>query len=863
MTGMLLKKRISVLFFLLLIFAGLLAQTSRFEKTFRKSDGTLLTGATIYIVNQATSDSLLLTEHPTRTGTYYRDNVPYGHYKVYVNGALITKDYYFAAIRERDFIEAVDPDANNQIDTQGIEDGAVTTAKVQDSTLLKRDLSQTLIDYINASGGGTITNYPDGVTIKQNVGNELYADTTLLAKKSDIDKMMAADTTALKNIIANDGDFVYLKQLSPTNPNGGGWFVLVDSTYPEGVIAFDAPTAGKQWVRSEVIKNKYYRYGSWGNLISLYESLPDSGGIIFLPPGRYDVLDGLNFKKKIPVSIIGDDRWRKYISVNDVSNNEYPKSLAPVIYSSKGAKYLFDFNDGVYKNGYGFVFKNLAFEVASAKTENVINIRSVTMGEIKGNIFWGADSVDTDSTYAIRLYADTTVGGDASWWRIKENIVVNMNFIKIGRDDKKYGHNQNIIADNICFNSTRDSVNSAPAIWILGGNRNVIENNNIEGYNKGIYLDNTSQSWITGNAGENTRKFIIMVSGVGNYINNFGISSPTAASGDTLLIIKGSPISNFIILPSVSSNSPKVYSMDDFIKIADQSAFTRGNNILQASGIVQPTRSYMPFLLSMEPFYGYANHSSIEYKDVLEGKLPDSLEYYNGSAWIDWSSSEDFREVTLNTSDYVTIDSTHKKIRVWYSVDGLPYIFVLMYGGSSMSKDVGVTLEFLDNSNSLIKSFSDSSVVQYSDGGFMMQAGEYNSNIKKVRITLNFEFTDNVSYLRIVRIKLLTWNYLNSQYKPKIISGDSIPQSYATGNYGTIYIDRTLKSGFPVWISKLDNSKNGWIPLQIIDSGNTLPTPSSNIAGKQFLKLGGSGVADSLFICKKNAAGTYNWEFIK
>ena len=201
-------KKIILIF---LFFNLLFAQTSRFEKTFRTSSGELLIGASIDIINQNTSEEYTLTEDAIKAGVYYHENVPYGHYKIYVNGVLRQQNYYFAAIRERTFIEAVDPDANNQIDTQGIENNAITTAKIEDnaittakiiddaitgnkiannaiieslildSTILKRDLSKILIDYIDASGGGTITNYPDGVTIQENVGDELYVDTSVIA----------------------------------------------------------------------------------------------------------------------------------------------------------------------------------------------------------------------------------------------------------------------------------------------------------------------------------------------------------------------------------------------------------------------------------------------------------------------------------------------------------------------------------------------------------------------------------------------------------------------------------------------------------------------------------------------------------
>ncbi|OGB61470.1 MAG: hypothetical protein A2Y94_13910 [Caldithrix sp. RBG_13_44_9] len=154
--------------FVFLLISSLFAQTSRFEKTFRTSADVLLTGATIYIVNQTTGDSLQLTEHATRSGTYYRNSVAYGHYKIYVNGALQIQNYYFAAVRERNVLEQIDPDGNNMIDTQGLEDSLVTKAK----------LSTAVHQWVETSGGGTIYNNPDDITIIAN------PDSTLSVKPS-------------------------------------------------------------------------------------------------------------------------------------------------------------------------------------------------------------------------------------------------------------------------------------------------------------------------------------------------------------------------------------------------------------------------------------------------------------------------------------------------------------------------------------------------------------------------------------------------------------------------------------------------------------------------------------------------------
>ena len=69
------------------------------------------------------------------------------------------------------------------------------------------------------------------------------------------DSLVAADTTALKlRKGASDGAMIYLAGLSATNANGGGWFIYGDSAYVEnGIVAYDASTNGKQWIREEYL----------------------------------------------------------------------------------------------------------------------------------------------------------------------------------------------------------------------------------------------------------------------------------------------------------------------------------------------------------------------------------------------------------------------------------------------------------------------------------------------------------------------------------------------------------------------------------------------------------------------------------
>lgn len=148
------KRWIVVLGIWLLVVATAGAQTSRFERLFLRSSGQPFTGLTVYLVPQANTyptGALTCTPHSAQAGVYYRDAVPDGLYKLYYDHGtgpkLVTENFNVGV----------------KVTTGRIDDGAVTLAKI----------SPSLKNYIDASGGGTVTNNPDDVTIVENDGNVL------------------------------------------------------------------------------------------------------------------------------------------------------------------------------------------------------------------------------------------------------------------------------------------------------------------------------------------------------------------------------------------------------------------------------------------------------------------------------------------------------------------------------------------------------------------------------------------------------------------------------------------------------------------------------------------------------------------
>lgn len=109
--------------------------TSKFLRTFRTVQGTPITAAAIWLVPQANSyptGALALTPHATRDGQYYRDNVPDGEYKIYIDPAggssptLYEEEIWIGEARITTISNHFDEADSFKLKTTGIKDKAVT-----------------------------------------------------------------------------------------------------------------------------------------------------------------------------------------------------------------------------------------------------------------------------------------------------------------------------------------------------------------------------------------------------------------------------------------------------------------------------------------------------------------------------------------------------------------------------------------------------------------------------------------------------------------------------------------------------------------------------------------------------------------
>lgn len=139
--------------------------TSKFLRTFRTVAGVPITTATIWLVPQANTyptGALALTPHATRDGQYYRDNVPDGEYKIYIDPAggssptLYEEEIWIGEARITTISDHFDSADSYKLKTTGIKDVAVTaallatdaveTAKIKDSAVTLAKLAANSVD---------------------------------------------------------------------------------------------------------------------------------------------------------------------------------------------------------------------------------------------------------------------------------------------------------------------------------------------------------------------------------------------------------------------------------------------------------------------------------------------------------------------------------------------------------------------------------------------------------------------------------------------------------------------------------------------------------------------------------------------
>ena len=274
------------------------------------------------------------------------------------------------------------------------------------------------------------------------------------------------DTSNLKKMNYPDGSVVYLRGLNSGSTIGAGYFVLADSAYPEGGIAFDAPETGKQWVRVSFLRDHIVYpqwFGAKGNGTTddtqaiknaLYAAYLANADYVFFHEGTYEVTETINMYN---VSMVGSGNS----SVIDFS-------------SALGDDNLFEYNglglSGIEIRNLKFIGQEDDYSLTTTSgncfylrptTASNITIENITIENFRNgiNLYPASDS-------AVGISVINNVINGCSYFGIRllhvVGAIVSGNHFDLSRD------------------GIGDGIDGGLAIWIFYGSSNLITDNHIQ-----------------------------------------------------------------------------------------------------------------------------------------------------------------------------------------------------------------------------------------------------------------------------------------------------------------------------------------------------------------------------------------------
>ena len=129
---------------------------------------------------------------------------------------------------------------------------------------------------------------------------------------------VVGDTTDLK--LYDGSGIVLLEKFGAGNTIGGGLFHRIDSTYAEGVHAFDYPSAGLQWARINLI-DQYLTLGASDNDVGVWNtnkynpiSMDSLLYLLFSESARLSLGFGVDSTKGVVLAASDSTLWRIKVS---------------------------------------------------------------------------------------------------------------------------------------------------------------------------------------------------------------------------------------------------------------------------------------------------------------------------------------------------------------------------------------------------------------------------------------------------------------------------------------------------------------------------------------------------------------------
>jgi len=368
---------------------------------------------------------------------------------------------------------------------------------------------------------------------KDSLWSIYFVDSTKQIVSDSLNWQIAADTTQLKTKSASDGRYVYLKQLSATNPNGGGWFVLADSIYQEGGVAFNSSTTGKQWVRVDYRDDPSTVYLDW------FGATPDSSA-----DATVQIQSALDYNAK---NVIGRGIYKisSSLKLNSARNIFGPLTIIQISSGKNGIENTSNLRL------YNMIWENVTIKMGSGIVGNI----GLDFTDVSNSVFFNvnvsADNVNEGFNIALRLRSiNGCYRNDFFHSSFRTYPGVNSIAIYFDSTSATSGANSNK------FYGGEVRADSGIGVYILSGDENVISGVRFEGNTKTAVKivgdGSTSQgNYITNSRFEGVTNGIIFTpSSVGNaaYFNFY-------TSGATISVVDSSGERNIILEPMATAGS--------------------------------------------------------------------------------------------------------------------------------------------------------------------------------------------------------------------------------------------------------------------------------------------------------------------
>jgi len=199
--------------------------TSKFLRYFQdNATGNPATGMTVWLVPQSVSspsypsDYLLCTEDGTRDGQYYRENVPDGEYKIYIDVAggttpsLYLENIWVGESRLTTIADHFDSADSYKLKTTGIKDSAITGEKLNLSLKTVTDVNTPAPDFIGQIGEDSNGFNYKAIDLVSNPKWKILTDASKIKRdSSDVDSDL---TQAESDIFQNASDISTLQNQS-------------------------------------------------------------------------------------------------------------------------------------------------------------------------------------------------------------------------------------------------------------------------------------------------------------------------------------------------------------------------------------------------------------------------------------------------------------------------------------------------------------------------------------------------------------------------------------------------------------------------------------------------------------------------